>query len=211
MTSGTGKFITLEGGEGAGKTTCMAHVRQCLGDAGIRFIETREPGGTPVAEKIRDLLLDKTNTDIQADAELLLMFAARSQHLDELIRPALQRGDWVLCDRFTDATHAYQGGGRGISHDRISDLEHWTQKGLKPDLTLLLDLPVETGLERAGQRSTPDRFESESIQFMERTRGAYREIAASEPQRVKVIDASLPLDDVVAQIDRVMNDFLSHD
>lgn len=209
MASNTGKFITLEGGEGAGKTTCMAHVRQCLGDADIRFIVTREPGGTPVAEKIRDLLLDKTNTDIQADAELLLMFAARAQHLDELIRPALQRGDWVLCDRFTDATHAYQGGGRGIAHDRISELEQWTQKGLKPDLTLLLDLPVETGLQRAGQRSTPDRFESESIQFMERTRDAYRRIAANEPQRVKVIDASMPLDDVVAQIDTVMNDFLS--
>lgn len=208
MTDKTGRFITLEGGEGAGKTTCITHVRQRITDAGISLVVTREPGGTPVSEKIRDLLLDKKNTDIQADTELLLMFAAREQHLDELIRPALQRGDWVLCDRFTDATHAYQGGGRGIPSERISALEDWTQRGLKPDLTLLLDLPVETGLERAGQRSTPDRFESENLQFMQKVRESYRAIAASEPDRVKVIDASLPLDDVLGQIDAVMDKIL---
>lgn len=208
MTDKSGRFITLEGGEGAGKTTCIAHIRQRIGEAGIPLVVTREPGGTPVSEKIRDLLLDKKNTDIQADTELLLMFAARAQHLDELIRPALQRGDWVLCDRFTDATHAYQGGGRGIPSERICSLENWTQRGLKPDLTLLLDLPVETGLARAGQRSTPDRFESESLQFMEKIREAYRAIAASEPDRVKVIDASLPLDEVLGQIDAVMDELI---
>lgn len=208
MAQTTGKFITLEGGEGAGKTTCMSHVRDRLSGAGISFVQTREPGGTPLAEKIRNLLLDKENTDIRPDTELLLMFAARAQHLEELIRPALQRGQWVLCDRFTDATHAYQGGGRGIPQQRITDLEHWTQKGLKPDLTLLLDLPIETGLERAGQRSTPDRFESESMRFMQKTREAYQQIADDEPQRVKVIDASRPLEQVLAQIDAVMDDFL---
>jgi len=208
MASNIGKFITLEGGEGAGKTTCMSHVRQRIVDAGIPLVVTREPGGTHISEKIRELLLDKENTDIQDDAELLLMFAARSQHLNELIRPALQRGDWVLCDRFTDATHAYQGGGRGIPTERISSLENWTQRGLKPDLTLLLDLPVETGLERAGQRSAPDRFESESPQFMQNIRKAYLKIAAEEPGRVKVIDAALPLDEVLGQIDKVMDKIL---
>lgn len=196
-----GKFITLEGGEGAGKTTCMKHLDRRLTDAGVSLVVTREPGGTAIGEKIRELLLSRQNTDLLPDAELLLMFAARAQHLDELIRPALARGDWVLCDRFTDATHAYQGGGRGIPNERISSLEQWTQRGLKPDLTLLLDLPVEAGLERAGQRSTPDRFESESLRFMQQTRAAYLKIAADEPERVKVIDAARPLDEVLAQLD----------
>jgi dTMP kinase len=196
-----GKFITLEGGEGAGKTTCMKHLDRRLTDTGISLVVTREPGGTAIGEKIRELLLSRQNADLLPDAELLLMFAARAQHLDELIRPALTRGDWVLCDRFTDATHAYQGGGRGIPGERIRSLEQWTQRGLKPDLTLLLDLPVEAGLERAGQRSTPDRFESESLRFMQQTREAYLKIAADEPERVKVIDAARPLDEVLAQLD----------
>lgn len=202
----SGKFITLEGGEGAGKTTCLKHVEQRIKEAGIELCVTREPGGTRSGEKIREILLDRGNFDILDDTELMLMFAARSQHLHELIRPALAADTWVLCDRFTDATYAYQGGGRGISYERIAILEEWVQQGLKPDLTLLLDLPVEIGLKRAGLRSTPDRFESENVSFMERMRSAYLEIADSEPERVKVIDSAQELDDVLLQIDMVLND-----
>jgi len=202
----SGKFITLEGGEGAGKTTCLKHVEQRIKEAGIELCVTREPGGTRSGEKIREILLDRGNFDILDDTELMLMFAARSQHLHELIRPALAADTWVLCDRFTDATYAYQGGGRGISNQRIAILEEWVQQGLKPDLTLLLDLPVEIGLKRAGLRSTPDRFESENVSFMERMRSAYLEIAGSEPERVKVIDSAQELDDVLLQIDMVLND-----
>ena len=202
----SGKFITLEGGEGAGKTTCLKHVEQRIKEAGIELCVTREPGGTRTGEKIREILLDRGNFDILDDTELMLMFAARSQHLNELIRPALAADTWVLCDRFTDATYAYQGGGRGILNERIAILEEWVQQGLKPDLTLLLDLPVEIGLKRAGLRSTPDRFESENVSFMERMRSAYLEIAGSEPERVKVIDSAQELDDVLLQIDVVLND-----
>ena len=202
----SGKFITLEGGEGAGKTTCLKHVEQRIKEEGIELCVTREPGGTRSGEKIREILLDRGNFDILDDTELMLMFAARSQHLHELIRPALAADTWVLCDRFTDATYAYQGGGRGISNQRIAILEEWVQQGLKPDLTLLLDLPVEIGLKRAGLRSTPDRFESENVSFMERMRSAYLEIAGSEPERVKVIDSAQELDDVLLQIDMVLND-----
>lgn len=202
----SGKFITLEGGEGAGKTTCLKHVEQRIKEAGIELCVTREPGGTRTGEKIREILLDRGNFDILDDTELMLMFAARSQHLHELIRPALAADTWVLCDRFTDATYAYQGGGRGILNERIAILEEWVQQGLKPDLTLLLDLPVEIGLKRAGLRSTPDRFESENVSFMERMRSAYLEIAGSEPERVKVIDSAQELDDVLLQIDVVLND-----
>lgn len=202
----SGKFITLEGGEGAGKTTCLKHVEQRIKEAGIELCVTREPGGTRSGEKIREILLDRGNFDILDDTELMLMFAARSQHLHELIRPALAADTWVLCDRFTDATYAYQGGGRGILNERIAILEEWVQQGLKPDLTLLLDLPVEIGLKRAGLRSTPDRFESENVSFMERMRSAYLEIAGSEPERVKVIDSAQELDDVLLQIDVVLND-----
>ena len=202
----SGKFITLEGGEGAGKTTCLKHVEQRIKEAGIELCVTREPGGTRTGEKIREILLDRGNFDILDDTELMLMFAARSQHLHELIRPALAADTWVLCDRFTDATYAYQGGGRGISNQRIAILEEWVQQGLKPDLTLLLDLPVEIGLKRAGLRSTPDRFESENVSFMERMRSAYLEIAGNEPERVKVIDSGQELDEVLLQIDVVLND-----
>lgn len=202
------KFITLEGGEGAGKTTCLKHIEKRIKEAGIELCVTREPGGTRTGEKIREILLDRGNFDILDETELMLMFAARAQHLNELIRPTLATDSWVLCDRFTDATYAYQGGGRGISSDRIAELEQWVQQGLKPDLTLLLDLPVEVGLERAGQRSTPDRFESENIAFMERMRSSYLEIASREPERVKIIDSSQILENVVSQIDFVLNDIL---
>jgi dTMP kinase len=204
----SGKFITLEGGEGAGKTTCLKHVEERIKDAGIALCVTREPGGTRTGEKIREILLDRGNFDILDDTELLLMFAARAQHLNELIRPTLANDTWVLCDRFTDATYAYQGGGRQIAVERIAELEQWVQQGLKPDLTLLLDLPVEVGLQRAGQRSTPDRFESENIAFMERMRSSYLDIASKEPDRVKIIDSSQPLEDVLLQIDGVLNDVL---
>jgi dTMP kinase len=203
------KFITLEGGEGAGKTTCLKHIEQRIKEAGIALCVTREPGGTRTGEKIREILLDRGNFDIHDETELMLMFAARAQHLNELIRPTLASDTWVLCDRFTDATYAYQGGGRGISKERIAELEQWVQQGLKPDLTLLLDLPVEVGLERAGQRSTPDRFESENIAFMERMRSSYLDIASREPDRVKIIDSSQILESVLSQIDFVLNDILS--
>ncbi len=203
-----GKFITLEGGEGAGKTTCLKHIEKRIKEAGIDLCVTREPGGTRTGEKIREILLDRGNFDILDETELLLMFAARSQHLNELIKPALAADTWVLCDRFTDATYAYQGGGREIDVQRIAELEQWVQQGLKPDLTLLLDLPVEVGLERAGQRSTPDRFESENIAFMQRMRSSYLEIARREPDRVKVIDSSQPLESVLSQIDRILTEML---
>ncbi len=204
----SGKFITLEGGEGAGKTTCLKHVEKRIRDNGIELCVTREPGGTRTGEKIREILLDRGNFDILDDTELLLMFAARSQHLNELIKPALASDSWVLCDRFTDATYAYQGGGREISVDRIETLEQWVQQGLKPNLTLLLDLPVETGLERAGQRSKPDRFESENIAFMQRMRTAYLDIARNDPERVRIVDASQALENVLGQIDEILNDFI---
>ncbi len=203
-----GKFITLEGGEGAGKTTCLKHIERRIKEAGIDLSVTREPGGTRTGEKIREILLDRGNFDILDETELLLMFAARSQHLNELIKPALAADTWVLCDRFTDATYAYQGGGREIDVQRIAELEQWVQQGLKPDLTLLLDLPVEVGLERAGQRSTPDRFESENIAFMQRMRSSYLEIARREPDRVTVIDSSQPLESVLSQIDRILTEML---
>ncbi len=205
----TAKFITLEGGEGAGKTTCLKHIEKRIKEAGIDLCVTREPGGTRTGEKIREILLDRGNFDILDETELMLMFAARAQHLNELIRPTLVTDTWVLCDRFTDATYAYQGGGRGISSERIAELEQWVQQGLKPDLTLLLDLPVEMGLKRAGQRSSPDRFESENIAFMERMRSSYLEIASREPERVKIIDSSLTLENVLSQIDFVLNEILN--
>ncbi|NOZ54951.1 MAG: dTMP kinase [Gammaproteobacteria bacterium] len=205
-----GRFITLEGIEGAGKSTAMEMIRQHLEQLGVDLIVTREPGGTPVAEKIRILLLDKSNTSIASDTELLLMFAARAQHLDELILPALEAGQWVLCDRFTDATYSYQGGGRGIDKQRIAQLEQWVQGELRPDLTLLLDLSVEQGLMRAGRRGEPDRFEQEPSLFFERIRSCYLERAKQYPERFRIIDASQPLDQVQQQINKQLDNHLSH-
>lgn len=204
-----GRFITLEGGEGAGKSSNLEHIHRRLSAAGKQVIRTREPGGTPLGEQLRALLLDRSQGAMVADTELLLMFAARAQHLGELIVPALERGDWVLCDRFTDATYAYQGGGRGIDPERIRVLEQWVQRELRPDLTLLLDLPVEQGLQRAGARSDPDRFEQEQADFFRRVRDAYRTRAAQEPERFRLIDASRPLPEVQAQIDQVLNAYLA--
>ncbi len=205
-----GSFITLEGIEGAGKTTCRAQLRLLMEQAGIAFLETREPGGMQLGEDLRQLLLGHKHTGMSDDAELLLMFASRAEHLQQKILPALDDGQWVLCDRFTDATYAYQGGGRGIDFSRIETLENWVQQGIKPDLTLLLDLPVALGLERAGKRSAPDRFESEAGAFFENVRKSYLELANREPERIKVIDASLALDEVLAQITAVIQHYLAN-
>jgi dTMP kinase len=197
----SGRLITLEGGEGAGKSTVLAHVREQLAAAGFDPLLTREPGGTAAGEAIRAVLLDPAYRGLCAESELLLMFAARAQLVRELVRPALAAGRWVLSDRFTDASFAYQGGGRGQPVDRIADLERWAADGLKPDLTLLLDLPVEQGLARAGARGAgADRIEQEQATFFERVRAAYRERAAAEPQRFRLIDAGRPLPEVLQQV-----------
>ncbi len=196
----SGRFITVEGIEGAGKSTCVTFIRECLVGAGKSVVVTREPGGTALGEKLRHLLLDHHQEAISPDAELLLMFAARAQHLTRVILPALRSGQWVLCDRFSAASYAYQGGGRGIAEERIAALENWTQGVLRPDLTLLLDLPVHLGLERAGKRSEPDRFEREDGGFFERVRESYLQQARQHPQRYRVINAALPLAEVQAQI-----------
>ncbi|MES9858001.1 MAG: dTMP kinase [Sedimenticola sp.] len=203
-----GKFITVEGGEGAGKSTNLDHIRRLLEAAGKEVLFTREPGGTSLGEDVRELLLGHKHTGMSDDAELLLMFAARAEHLNSKIKPALREGKWVLCDRFTDASYAYQGGGRGINSERIATLEAWVQQGLKPDLTLLLDLPIKIGLERAGKRSEPDRFESEEVAFFDKVRSAYLAIAEREPQRVRVIDAAAALENVQRSIESVIGAFL---
>lgn len=203
-----GCFITIEGIEGVGKSTNLMFVRGLLEAAGREVVTTREPGGTPLGEQIRGLLLGYPTGDMAPDTELLLMFAARAQHLAQVIRPALKAGKWVLCDRFTDATFAYQGGGRGIPLGHIAELERWVQRGLRPDLTLLLDAPVRLGLDRAGRRSLLDRFEREEAEFFERVRAVYLDRAAQEPDRFQVIDASQPLEAVQAQIRQVLGGLL---
>lgn len=195
-----GMLITLEGPEGAGKTTNRTFLAQHLEQAGFELVLTREPGGTGLAEKIRELLLQQHDESMATDTELLLMFAARAQHLQQLIKPALAAGKLVLCDRFTDATYAYQGGGRGVDEQRIALLEQFVQRDLRPDLTLLFDLPVEEGMARARQRGRLDRFESEQQQFFQTVRDNYLQRAAKNPQRFRVIDASLPLAQVQQQL-----------
>jgi dTMP kinase len=191
------RFITLEGIEGAGKTTVADRITQALRARGITVHATREPGGTKVAERIRALVLDRGEEHISATAETLLMFGARQVHVDNLIRPALARGEWVLCDRFTDATHAYQGGGRGGDRGLIERLALAVHGDLQPDCTLLLDVPVRVGLERMqARRGAVDRFEIESAQFFERVRNRYLELARAAPQRFRVIDATAKLEQV---------------
>jgi dTMP kinase len=191
-----GRFITVEGIEGAGKSTQMDVIRDFLNGQGRRVILTREPGGTPLSEAVREVLLDPANRGMSPDTELLLVFAARAEHLHKVIEPALAAGDWVLSDRFTDATFAYQGGGRGVDAARIAVLEDWVQGGLRPDLTLLLDLPVEAGMARIAGRGQPDRFEREDDAFFQRIRASYLQRAADEPQRIRRIDATAPVDEV---------------
>lgn len=204
----SGKFITVEGIEGAGKTTNLDFVQGLLEQAGKTVVRTREPGGTPLGEEVRALLLAHREEGMDESAELLLMFGARAEHITRCIRPAVERGDWVLCDRFTDATYAYQGGGRGLAREHIRQLENLVQSNLKPHLTLLLDLPVAAGLERAGSRSAPDRFERETYGFFERVRAEYLRIADDESQRVKVVDASLPLRIVQDRIRQLVAAFI---
>lgn len=192
MTARRGKFISLEGGEGAGKSTLLAGLRDCIERHGIELVQTREPGGTDVGEALRAIVLDPARPGLAAETELLLMFASRAQLVREVIEPALGAGRWVLCDRYADASYAYQGGGRGQPVERIAELERWACDGVKPDLTLLLDLPVATGRARAAGRGDADRIEVEADAFFERVRASYRERAAAEPERFRVIDASQP-------------------
>jgi len=195
----TGRLITLEGGEGAGKSTVMGALRAALEQRGVEVVQTREPGGTDAGEAIRKLLLDPARS-LGAETELLLMFASRAQLVRELVAPALARGAWVLSDRFTDASFAYQAGGRGIDSGRIAELERWAV-GIKPDLTFLLDVDVRQGHARiAGRDARPDRIESEREDFFERVRATYLQRAAAEPRRFRVIDASAPQDAVLRAV-----------
>ena len=199
-----GQFITVEGIEGVGKTTNIEFIHKWLLAAGKDVVVSREPGGTPLGEAIRDLLLDPQYTGMDSTCELQLMFAARAEHLARVIRPALEKGQWVLCDRFTDATYAYQGGGRGIDTGVIARLESLVQGDFRPDITLLLDVPVEVGLARAGKRGDLDRFEQEKVEFFERVRQAYLDMARQYTGRYRVIDASQPLERVQQQLEVVL-------
>jgi dTMP kinase len=206
-----GRFITLEGIEGAGKTTAAGFVREWLKARGIGFVATREPGGTPLAERVREVVLNRGGEVITPVTETLLMFAARGIHLNNLIRPALARGDWVICDRFTDATRAYQGAGRGVDLKWIEQLARAVHGDLQPDRTLLLDLDVAVGQARARLRSGPaptDRFEEEADVFFERVRKAYLHLAASEPERFRIIDASKGVQDVALAIAGALGDLI---
>ncbi|WP_328189082.1 dTMP kinase [Marinobacter sp. OP 3.4] len=195
-----GQFITFEGTEGVGKSTQLATAREALEAAGKPVLVTREPGGTPMAEAIRELLLTPRDEAVNDLTELLLMFAARAQHLHSLILPALEEGTWVLCDRFTDATYAYQGGGRGVPREQIATLEQLVQGDLRPDHIVLLDAPVEVGMARARSRSAPDRFEREKAAFFQRIRDCYLERAEQQPLRYHVLNAAQPLEEVSRQV-----------
>ncbi|OOZ80085.1 dTMP kinase [Solemya velum gill symbiont] len=201
-------FITVEGIEGAGKSSNIAYLQELLEKRGHELLMTREPGGTELGEQLRELLLGHKHDGMSYKTELLMMFAARAEHLRAKILPALAEGKTVICDRFTDATYAYQGGGRLIDIESIRLLESFVQEEVRPDLTLLLDLPVNVGMARANQRSAPDRFEKERHDFFERVRNAYLEIARQHKERVKVIDASKPLEQVQLQLSQVMTDIL---
>lgn len=191
-----GKFITIEGTEGVGKTTNMEFVQDYLLRQGVDLLVTREPGGTPLAEQLRELLLAKRDESVDPTAELLMVFAARAQHLNTVIKPALAAGQWVLCDRFTDATYAYQGAGRSLSLDTIAKLEQIVQGDLRPDMTFILDIDVKLGLERAGRRGELDRFETEEVGFFERVRSMYQQRASASPKNYRVIDAGQTLEKV---------------
>lgn len=202
-----GYFITVEGIEGSGKSSSMEFIAATLRVQGREILMTREPGGTEFGETLRAVLLKPRKEEIEAETETLMMFAARSEHLAKVIEPALAQGTWVICDRFTDATYAYQGGGRGVPLSRVAELEHWVQGALRPDITLLLDVEPQTGLERATSRSDPDRIEGEALEFFERVRGVYLRRAAQEPSRFAVIDAQQPLKAVKTAILEVLRRF----
>lgn len=205
-----GRFITIEGTEGAGKSTALTFIKSRLEVAGIDCIYTREPGGTPIAEQIRTLLLTPHPNDVMSsETELLLMFAARAQHIHTCIQPALHQGKWVLSDRYIDASYAYQGGGRGIDLSYIEQLDHHVVGGFYPDLTLLFDVPAELGLKRTLQRGTDkDRIEQEHLDFFNRVRDIYLRRAKADPKRIKVIDASQAITHVEAQLVQILNQFL---
>jgi dTMP kinase len=203
MSAIPGRFLTIEGIEGVGKSTQVARLSKNLQERGIAHVVTREPGGTPLAERIREIVLTSRDEPLPPTAELLLMFAARAVHLANHVEPSLRRGQWVICDRFIDATYAYQGGGRRLSVDNIGQLETMVQGARRPDLTILLDAPVEQALGRARQRNAgaaADRFESERAEFFERVQDVYRARAAAEPNRIAVVDASRSVDQVARQI-----------
>ncbi len=203
-----GRFITVEGQDGAGKTTNVEVIERFLNNHGIDVLVTREPGGTELGEQIRNLILHGAEMDIAPLSELLLIFAARAQHVQRVIGPALEAGSWVVCDRFTDATYAYQGGGRKLARDAIGTLETLVQETLRPDLTVLFDVDVDTGRRRSGQRASADRFENEADAFKERVRAIYLQRARAEPKRIKVIAADQPLPVVQAKVTNLMQEFV---
>lgn len=205
-----GRFITLEGGEGVGKSTNLRFITDWMRERDIDFIQTREPGGTPLAEQLRALLLENREESVDPTAELLMVFAARAQHLAQVIRPALARGAWVICDRFTDATYAYQGGGRGLDRGLIAQLEQTVQGDLRPDRVLLLDLDPEIGLSRAAETGAADRFESEKLGFFHKVRDAYLARAAAAPDRYAVVNAARPLDEVQQRLAAELESLLKH-
>jgi len=208
MTS-RGLFITVEGGEGVGKSTNISFLEEHLRGNGVDLVLTREPGGTPLAENIRGLLLEASDEPVAEITELLLMFAARAQHIQQFIEPNLAAGKWVLCDRFTDATYAYQSGGRQMEARNVQQLEQLVQGELRPDYTLLFDAPVEVGMERARGRGTLDRFEREQLDFFQRVRKTYLQLAQESSGRFRVIDASLPLDEVQQQLYKVCQELMA--
>ena len=203
-----GLFITVEGAEGVGKSTNIAFIRDALESKGFEVIVTREPGGTEMAEEIREVLLKNRDESVAESAELLLMFAARAQHIESLIKPALMQGKWVISDRFTDATYAYQGGGRGVSASKIGILEDFVQGEFRPDKTILLDAPVEIGMARAHKRGELDRFENEKLAFFEKVRNVYLERVEDEPKRFELIDASKSLEEVQVQLKEVLDEIV---
>jgi len=203
-----GLFLTVEGGEGVGKSTNITYMAEKLRQQGVELVVTREPGGTALAEDIRQVLLAVRDETVGGLTELLLMFAARAQHIDTLIEPALSAGKWVLCDRFTDATYAYQCGGRGMSIDTVRQLEQLVQGQLRPDYTLLLDAPIDTGMSRARERGELDRFEREDLAFFQRVRDTYLQLAQNSSGRYHVIDASLSLSEVQGTVDKICQELL---
>lgn len=203
-----GLFITLEGTEGVGKSSNIALINDMLDAAGQDHLLTREPGGTPLAERIRSVLVSPSDEEMAPLAELLLIFAARAQHLQQRVLPALQQGVWVICDRFTDASFAYQGAARGLGSALVEQLETLVQGDLRPDLTILLDAPVEVGMRRAGKRGRLDRFERERQAFFEKVRECYLQRAAQEPQRFVIVNADQPLDQVQGEIRAIIDELL---
>jgi dTMP kinase len=206
----SGKFITLEGIDGAGKTTQLAWLTEFLRNRGIRVTATREPGGTPVGEQLRSIMLGGER-ELHPETETLLMFAARREHIDKIIVPALHAGAWVVCDRFTDASFAYQGGGSGVDRDKLTLLESWVQDGLQPDRTFLFDVAPEVGRERSQKTGAADRFEQEKQAFFERVRRVYLERAAQDPRRIHIIDGTRPIAEIRQQLTRCLEPLFIHD